>query len=658
MPVGHRSASSVSSSRAGRTCSPTPPACCAAATPSSSASAATRSAPRAIMAHALEPALAAAGLPEGAVSLVDRRRTPPAGRCSPIAGWRSPSRAAPGRRRQLGALARQAGIPVSLHGTGGAWLVAGDAGRRRPLRRRGAALARPQGLQHAQRLLHPGRPPELVPLFLDAVDAAGAGRATRGRLHVVAGESDACPPSSSRRPVTVEPGRRRAEEPLANELDADDLGGEWEWEETPEVVARRAPTSTRPRPLQPLQPAVHRRLSATTPPSTTASTTASTPPSSATASPAGSTASTPSTARSSASRTGSTAGCSPAAACCQATVHTVRPLPDVVDAESTAEDGSLALIATVVTRTPPAPPRPASARSRQVEQAEGTPSTHNRSSTTTEPTAPPHHHEPRSARRHDSSDGEPSTRNKAPRRSDDEDRGRPEGEVEGDRRRPVPGPGHRRSRRSVLRRAVRGTTPRHRGPRRPRSRDQARGHRVARPDRARRRRRSTIHGPSPWTEQAADFDVSAGRGVVITPPTFVPTGTTVAIAVAYWVDPGPSWRGSALRSGGSPPRGSFVLNEPDGARPGCRATITRRTRRRGDSTVTVPAGLTAVANGGSSSSGGRRRHVVWEQAEPMATYLVQLLTGDYELIEGRPPALPMSTSPCAPTSSGCSRTST
>ena len=81
---------------------------------------------RAIVEHALNPALTEAGLPPGAVRLLDS--------ASRAAGW-----ALFGDRRlglavargsgdavfQLGAVARQAGVPVSLHGTGGAWMVAG-----------------------------------------------------------------------------------------------------------------------------------------------------------------------------------------------------------------------------------------------------------------------------------------------------------------------------------------------------------------------------------------------------------------------------------------------------------------------------------------------------------------------------------------------------
>ena len=86
--------------------------------------------------------------------------------------------------------------------------------------------------------------------------------------------------------------------------------------------------------------------------------------------------------------------------------------------------------------------------------------------------------------------------------------------------------------------------------------------------------------------------------------------------------------------------GSYVLNEPDGARtwlpsndhPSDKATFTF--------TIHVGSGVTAVANGelvsqSTTDDGGATW--VWRQDEPMATYLVQLLTGDYELIDGATP---------------------
>ena len=82
---------------------------------------------RAIMERCVVPALAATGLPSGAVQLID----------SPAhaAGWAlfadrrlslAVARGSGTAVAQLGAVARQHGVPASLHGTGGAWIVASE----------------------------------------------------------------------------------------------------------------------------------------------------------------------------------------------------------------------------------------------------------------------------------------------------------------------------------------------------------------------------------------------------------------------------------------------------------------------------------------------------------------------------------------------------
>jgi glutamate-5-semialdehyde dehydrogenase len=80
---------------------------------------------QAMMRLALRPALAAAGLPAGAAVLIESAEH--------AAGWAlfahnglslAVARGSGRAVAQLGAVARQAGTPVSLHGTGGAWLLA------------------------------------------------------------------------------------------------------------------------------------------------------------------------------------------------------------------------------------------------------------------------------------------------------------------------------------------------------------------------------------------------------------------------------------------------------------------------------------------------------------------------------------------------------
>jgi glutamate-5-semialdehyde dehydrogenase len=82
---------------------------------------------RAIMRCCVSPALAGAGLPAGCVQLVDSG--------AHAAGWAlftdarlglAVTRGSGPTVAQLGAVARQHGVPVSLHGTGGAWIVVSE----------------------------------------------------------------------------------------------------------------------------------------------------------------------------------------------------------------------------------------------------------------------------------------------------------------------------------------------------------------------------------------------------------------------------------------------------------------------------------------------------------------------------------------------------
>ncbi len=82
--------------------------------------------------------------------------------------------------------------------------------------------------------------------------------------------------------------------------------------------------------------------------------------------------------------------------------------------------------------------------------------------------------------------------------------------------------------------------------------------------------------------------------------------------------------------------GSYVLNEPDGARRWLPSNDHPSDKATWHFELTVPAGTTAVANGrfvGQQPADGGVTWI-WEQPEPMATYLVQLLTGDYAILDG------------------------
>ncbi|MGV3721267.1 MAG: aldehyde dehydrogenase family protein [Actinomycetota bacterium] len=195
---------------------------------------------RAIVEGALEPALAAAGLPSGAAVLVNSAEY--------AAGWAmfsdprlalAVARGSGPTTDLLGSVARQAGVPVSLHGTGGAWMtadVSADAVRF-------AAAAYHSLDRKVCNTLNvcciPGsRVVDLVPAFLGALSRAGERRGHGCKLHIVAGD-EACLPEEWRTACTLV---RRAEgdveEPLAETLPEAELGREWEWEDTPEVTLK------------------------------------------------------------------------------------------------------------------------------------------------------------------------------------------------------------------------------------------------------------------------------------------------------------------------------------------------------------------------------------------------------------------------------------
>ena len=191
----------------------------------------------AIVEHALDPALAEAGMPPGAVSLVAS-----AARSAGYALFSDPrlalavARGSGAAVAQLGSVARQAGIPVSLHGTGGAWIVAApDADAARFAAVVENSLDRKVCNTLNTCCIVAERADELIPVFLDALTRAGARRDTVTKLHVVDDQAGRIP-DSWKRVVTVDRAEGGVEESQTSTLGWDDLGIEWEWENSPEVT--------------------------------------------------------------------------------------------------------------------------------------------------------------------------------------------------------------------------------------------------------------------------------------------------------------------------------------------------------------------------------------------------------------------------------------
>ncbi|APT34897.1 gamma-glutamyl phosphate reductase [Methylobacterium phyllosphaerae] len=192
---------------------------------------------QAIMRHALVPALDEAGLPPGAISLVESPERSTgwalfADRRLSLAVARGSGRAV----AQLGSVARQAGTAVSLHGTGGAWMVAdrdADAGRFSATVE--ASLDRKVCNTLNVCCIHRARVTDLVPAFLAALEAAGRARGFGCKLHVVVGDETVLPEAWRTATVRVRRAESERTEPLTEIQSEGDLGHEWEWEDTPEV---------------------------------------------------------------------------------------------------------------------------------------------------------------------------------------------------------------------------------------------------------------------------------------------------------------------------------------------------------------------------------------------------------------------------------------
>jgi glutamate-5-semialdehyde dehydrogenase len=191
---------------------------------------------RAILAEALDPALAQAGLPPSAATLVDS--------AAHASGWAmfADSRLALAVARgsgpavaQLGAIARAAGTPVSLHGTGGAWLVADESA---DADRFFAAVFHSLDRKVCNTLnvcaIVRARAAELVPAFLDALRQAGE-RRSGWKLHVAEADLDHIPAALRQAQGTVVRAEGPRGEPLVEPIAREQLGREWEWEATPEV---------------------------------------------------------------------------------------------------------------------------------------------------------------------------------------------------------------------------------------------------------------------------------------------------------------------------------------------------------------------------------------------------------------------------------------
>ena len=189
---------------------------------------------QAMMRLALEPALAAVGLPEGAAVLVES--------AAHAAGWAlfSDSRLSLAVARgsgqavaTLGSLARQSGIPVSLHGTGGAWLTASETTAEDAFDR---AVFESLDRKVCNTLnvccIPRSRAEELVPVFLDALRRAGERLGQGYKLHVVEGDPPFVPTTLCDEMISINRAEGAVTEARVGTIALAELSREWEWEQT------------------------------------------------------------------------------------------------------------------------------------------------------------------------------------------------------------------------------------------------------------------------------------------------------------------------------------------------------------------------------------------------------------------------------------------
>jgi glutamate-5-semialdehyde dehydrogenase len=191
-----------------------------------------------IVEHALNPAIEASGLPAGAASLVasPSREAGIALMNDPRLGL-AVARGSGAATARLGAVARQAGNPVSLHGTGGAWIVAGEHA---DAQRFAAAVYHSLDRKVCNTLntacIPRSRTDDLMPVFLHALERAGKRLGTNPKLHVLEANLDHVPSEWFASTVPIARAEGEVYEPMAEPIAELDLGSEWEWEGSPEVT--------------------------------------------------------------------------------------------------------------------------------------------------------------------------------------------------------------------------------------------------------------------------------------------------------------------------------------------------------------------------------------------------------------------------------------
>jgi glutamate-5-semialdehyde dehydrogenase len=186
-----------------------------------------------LMDHIIGPAIREAGLPDGCIELLDSPEH--------AAGWAlfadsrlslAVARGSGDAVAELGAIAQQSGVPVSLHGTGGAWMIVAE----------GADLHRLDNVvKHSldRKVCNTlnvvcvvrSVAAEVLPVIEHAARDAASVRGVQPRIHAV---GDAMKVLSEPELIEVHRAHGIVAEPSISQINTEDLGREFEWENTPE----------------------------------------------------------------------------------------------------------------------------------------------------------------------------------------------------------------------------------------------------------------------------------------------------------------------------------------------------------------------------------------------------------------------------------------
>ncbi|MFI6391307.1 M1 family metallopeptidase [Nonomuraea sp. NPDC050547] len=132
----------------------------------------------------------------------------------------------------------------------------------------------------------------------------------------------------------------------------------------------------------------------------------------------------------------------------------------------------------------------------------------------------------------------------------------------------------------------------------------------------------------------------SGDELTVIPAQPLDKGARFTVKVTYSGSPKPIKDATNLGTYGwiATPDGAFVVCEPNGAKTWFPANDHPADKARFDFEITVPQGLTALANGeltGKPRTSGGKTTFSWREKHPMVTYLATATLGRFELRQGK-----------------------